>query len=230
MLVSRDELLVGLEEKVAAIGERLGQSGLAEHSRDLIGLFALLYFHEMRHDASKPQSLGRDRLVMAEGVSLPQVLPVLAQAGYFPWEKITVVKQRLLEHYGPRFALLQVPGVEMVCASSMAAATFAAGLALTGKTARLDFQVYLLMDAELTPSLKEALLAVSTHCLDNITAVVHGPAQESREALMHEWFRLGWQPEAVEMSSISSLMDGFAHVSRIREKPGVLIGTTTVEE
>ncbi len=228
MLVSRDELLAGLEEKAAKIEEHLRQTLLSERPTDLIPLLTLLYFHEMRQDPTQPQALGRDRLVMASADPLPQALPVLAQAGYFPWEKIKVVEQRILERHGPRFALLQVPGVEMVCASSVVATTLAAGLAITGQTARLDYQVFLLLDAELTEPLKEALLSISVHCLDNITAVVYGPAQATRDSLMHEWFRLGWQPESIEISSMPSLMEGFAHISRIREKPGVMIGTTMV--
>ena len=50
---------------------RNGGQGYVGQGLDIADLLAVLYFHEMRQDPTRPQALGRDRLVMASADPLP---------------------------------------------------------------------------------------------------------------------------------------------------------------
>lgn len=69
----------------AGSGHTAGALGMAD-------IFALLYFHILKHKPSNPRWTGRDRLVLSNGHICPVLYASMSQAGYF--DKNEILKLR----------------------------------------------------------------------------------------------------------------------------------------
>src|SRR5690606_29811011 len=70
----------------AGSGHTAGPLGMAD-------IFAVLYFHTMRHDPKKPDWADRDRLILSNGHICPVLYSAMAHAGYFPVEELKTLRK-----------------------------------------------------------------------------------------------------------------------------------------
>ena len=70
----------------AKSGHTAGPLGMAD-------IFALLYFHVLKHDPKKPDMPDRDRLVLSNGHICPVLYATMAHAGYFPIEELQTLRK-----------------------------------------------------------------------------------------------------------------------------------------
>src|SRR3989344_3982350 len=70
----------------AGSGHTAGPLGMAD-------IFALLYFHVLKHDSQNPAWPLRDRLVLSNGHICPVQYATMAHAGYFPVEELQTLRK-----------------------------------------------------------------------------------------------------------------------------------------
>lgn len=70
----------------AGSGHTAGPLGMAD-------IFTLLYFHVLQHDASNPDWVDRDRLILSNGHICPVLYATLAHAGYFPVPELLTLRK-----------------------------------------------------------------------------------------------------------------------------------------
>ncbi len=64
------------------------QSGHLGGSFSMVEVLTALYFDEMHYDPKRPQLKDRDRFVLSKGHTAPALYATLANAGFFPKEKL----------------------------------------------------------------------------------------------------------------------------------------------
>ena len=70
----------------AGSGHTAGPLGMAD-------IFALFYFHILKHDPKNPAWEERDRLVLSNGHICPVLYAAMAHAGYFPVEELKTLRK-----------------------------------------------------------------------------------------------------------------------------------------
>lgn len=223
----KDHIYSDLQAKCREIKE-----GLYRHFKEivipdhdaLINLFAVLYFHEMKHEPENPQWSRSDQLLVSHMPSLPYLLGATAAAGYLTWdfcEKQFLWLQKEIRSYS---MLLKLPGVSGITSLPEYAGELANGLALNGKYSRFPFRVYSVITPSANPKLFEAAFSAARTPLDNLTYLAPGVDRETRILLMHRWFVLGWHIEEVDFTDLKSVLAGFASASSQRGRPSIIIG------
>jgi len=74
----------------AGSGHTAGSLGMAD-------VFALLYFHILKHNPKEPLWANRDRLILSNGHICPVLYASMAHSGYFPIKEL-----KTLRHFGSR--------------------------------------------------------------------------------------------------------------------------------
>src|SRR5436190_19536253 len=92
-----------LRRQVLRMAERVGQ-GYVGQGLGIADLLAVLYFHEMRYDPSRPEWRERDRFVLSIGHYSIGLYAALAEAGVLPLEE--------LDTYGCDGSRLEMSGSE----------------------------------------------------------------------------------------------------------------------
>src|SRR5260221_628984 len=70
----------------AKSGHQGGPLGMAD-------VFAVLYFHELRHDPKRPNWDDRDRLILSNGHICPIRYAAMAESGYFPVKELLTLRK-----------------------------------------------------------------------------------------------------------------------------------------
>jgi transketolase N-terminal domain/subunit len=205
----------------AFLRETLAEKELVHQA--FANLFAVLYGHEMRHDPEFPQWCGRDFCLTSDPLSLPALLTALKLWQYInsnssPEELLSQV----ISH--ARNGIFSLPGVQGISASSSSLAHLANGLALCGKSARIEYKVYYIFKHQNDPLLLDAIYTASNFDLNNLIYIGVGLEREERIQTIHRWFAMGWHIEEVDFQDINSLLHGFANISRSRKIPNLLLG------
>ena len=71
------------------------QSGHLGGSFSMVEVLTALYFDEMHYDPENPYLKDRDRFVLSKGHTAPALYATLANAGYFPKEKLMTSFRRI---------------------------------------------------------------------------------------------------------------------------------------
>src|SRR3989338_5897569 len=94
-----DKKIIELEKKANDIRESIIEmlaeagSGHTAGSLGMADVFALFYFHILKHDPKNPSWEERDRLVLSNGHICPVLYAAMARAGYFPLEELKTLRQ-----------------------------------------------------------------------------------------------------------------------------------------
>ncbi|MBU1034990.1 transketolase, partial [Patescibacteria group bacterium] len=118
----------------AKSGHQGGSLGMAD-------IFAVLYFHELRHDPKNPEWENRDRLILSNGHICPVRYAAMAEAGYFPVSELSTLRKlgtRLQGH--PERTRL--PGAESTSGPLGEGLPQAAGMAYAAKMDKKKWRVY----------------------------------------------------------------------------------------
>src|SRR3989338_220468 len=165
----------------AGSGHTAGPLGMAD-------IFTALYFHILKHDPTRPEWEGRDRLVLSNGHICPVLYATLAHAGYFDVEECITLRK-----FGSRLQghpeRLRLPGPETTSAPLGSGLGQACGIAygarmdasarsprpeLGTKAAQVKWRTYcFLSDAEHQEGNHwESVMFAGKNKLANLTALV----------------------------------------------------------
>ncbi|MDG7044895.1 MAG: transketolase [Nitrososphaerota archaeon] len=215
-------------------------SGHPGGSLSIKNVMAVLFFHVMRHDPSKPEWPDRDRFVLSKGHAAPALYSTLALAGYIKREELYTLRKlcsRLQGHPSRH------PGM-MIEASTGALGngfSMAVGMALAAKIDSRAYRVYTVLgDGEVQEGIVwEAAMLASYRKLDNLIAVVDrnglqldGPVEWilSVEPLAAKWRAFGWHVIEADGESVDALVRAFEAAIKMRGRPKVIIAHTTKGE
>jgi transketolase len=212
------------------------KSGHAAGPLGLADIFTVMYFSVLRHDAKKPDWPERDRFVLSNGHVCPVLYAALANAGYFPKEKLMTLRKlgsplQGHPHRGP------LPGIENSSGPLGQGISMAVGMAIVSKRENSGWRVYSVMgDGEMNEGqVWEALLLASKYKLGNLVAVIDrnniqidGSSDDvlPLEPLDAKLRSFGWNVLAIDGNDIAAILDAFEAAKRSAGKPTAIIAKT----
>ncbi|WP_233238013.1 transketolase [Bordetella sp. LUAb4] len=178
-------------------------------------IFSALYYDVMRLRDGDPTWVGRDRFLMGKGHAAVGLFPVLADHGFFD-KSLLDGYTRLGSPLGDHPDMTKVPGVDFSSGSIGHALSNGAGMALGGRMAGEDFNVFVMLgDGEMQEGqVWEAALFGAHHRLGRLVAIVdrNGYQLDGKvddvmgvESLKDKWSSFGWQVHEVDGHDLTAL-------------------------
>jgi len=210
-------------------------SGHPGGSLSATDLITALYFSVMQHNPKDPAWPGRDRFHLSKGHCCPLWYAVLAEAGYFPKEKLFTLRQlgSLLQGHPDK----RTPGVDVASGSLGQGLSVALGMSLAAKIDKKDWRVYVLMgDGEIQEgNIWEAAMAAAHYKCDNLCAILdyNGFQIDGRtcdimnlEPLVSKWQAFGWQAIEIDGHSMEEILSAYKKAETTKGKPSIIIAHT----
>lgn len=162
------EIRIAALECLAAFG-----SGHVGGAMSIVEALAALYGSELRHDASRPDWIGRDRLVLSKGHAGPALYAALALRDFFPREWLQTLNEggtKLPSHVDRT----KTPGVDMTCGSLGQGLSAGVGMALGARLNGSDSYTYVILgDGECDEGqVWEAAMLAAHYKLHNLVVLV----------------------------------------------------------
>jgi transketolase len=212
-------------------------SGHPSSSFSATEVIVALYFGGiLRHDPKRPDWPDRDRFVLSKGHAVPAQYAALAQAGYFPVEQLSSLRQLgspLEGHPNMR----RLPGIEASTGSLGQGLSIGCGMALAAKLDEKDYNTFVMLgDGECDEGqVWEAAMAASHHQLHQLVAIVdHNGYQQTGavdqvmniQPLAAKWEAFGWKAREIDGHDLGSVLEAL-HWSRSGSgAPHVIIART----
>jgi transketolase len=240
-----DERVIELREKAndirISIIEALIEAGSGHTAGplDMADIFAVLYFHTLKHEPKNPSWEERDRLVLSNGHICPVLYSAMAHAGYFPVEELKTLRKfgsRLQGHPHREF----LPALETSSGPLASGLAQAVGMALADKMdvgVTSSRRVYaLLSDGELESGATwEAAMLAGKERLSNLVAVIDrnniqidGYVEDIMplEPLSDKWRAWNWHVIEIDGHNIEEIADAFEAARGVVNMPTVIIAHT----
>jgi transketolase len=237
------------EEKRAELAERarkirghiirmLASSGSGHPGGSLSAadILSVLYFHRMKIDPKAPQCPDRDRFVLSKGHAAPVIYAALAEAGFFPQDKLASLRKfgSILQGHPD---MKKVPGVDMSTGSLGQGLSAANGMALAGKLDKKDYRVYVLIgDGETEEGqIWEAAMTSVHYKLDNLTAFldynhlqIDGTIEDvkSNTNPVGKFTAFGWHVLEVDGHDPDAIDRAIGEALTVKGKPTMIVAHT----
>jgi transketolase len=209
-----------------------GHPGGSLSATDLIvALFSLV----LKYDPKNPGWSGRDKFHMSKGHCCPLWYAVLADAGYFPKEKLMTLRQlgSMLQGHPDR----RTPGIESASGSLGQGLSVALGMSLAAKIDNSESRIYVLMgDGEIQEgNIWEAAMAAAHFKCDNLCAIldyngfqIDGATKDimGLEPVSLKWQAFGWHAIEIDGHDMEQILDAYEEARTIKGKPTVIIART----
>lgn len=209
-----------------------GHPGGSLSSADLI---TVLYFSVLRYDPKNPAWPDRDRFHMSKGHCCPLWYAALAEAGYFPKDKLWTLRQlgSVLQGHPDR----RTPGIEVASGSLGQGLSVALGMSLAAKMDKKDYRIYVLLgDGEIQEgNIWEAAMASSHYKCDNLCAMldyngfqIDGKICEimALEPLAAKWQAFGWHVIEIDGHDIKEILSAYQEAKTFKDRPSIIIAHT----
>jgi transketolase len=212
----------------AGSGHTAGPLGMAD-------IFALLYFHVLKHDPQQPEWEERDRVVLSNGHICPVLYATLAHAGYFPEDELLTLRKfgTRLQGHPHREAL---PGVETSSGPLGSGLSQAVGMALAERMENPYTSKYVYCitgDGELDEGqIWEAAMLAGKEQLHNLIVIVDrngiqidGYTKDVMplEPLREKWEAFNFDVQEVDAHNIRMVHDAIGKAQAVYGQPSVII-------
>lgn len=216
----------------AGSGHTAGPLGMAD-------IFAVLYFHTLKHDPKNPKWEGRDRLVLSNGHICPVLYSAMAHAGYFPVEELLTLRKlgsRLQGHPHREF----LPMLETSSGPLGSGLSQAVGMALADRIdngASTQRRIYCLTsDGEHDEgNTWEAIMLAGKERLSDLVCVVDrnniqidGNTEDVMplEPFVNKYITFGWNVIEIDGHNMEEIADAFERARATFEKPTCIMAHT----
>ena len=200
-------------------------------------ILAVLYFHTLRIDPSRPAWPERDRFILSKGHASAVLYSALSRRGYFEFSELDNWGEVECPHQGHPDRL-KTPGVEMTSGILGHGVAIGVGLALAARLKQLSCRTYVLLgDGECQAGIVwEGANTAAKYALANLTVLVDsngvqldGPVHEVMplEPLRDKWMACGWYVIEVNGHSVREVAEALELAGEIHERPTVVIAHTT---
>ncbi len=200
-------------------------------------IMAVLYFHLLRIDPTRPDWEERDRFILSKGHASAVLYAALTRRGFFPLSELDNWGELDCPHQGhpDRF---KTPGVDMTSGLLGHGVAVGVGLALAARLKKLSYRTYVLLgDGESQGGIVwEGAMAAAKFRLSNLTTILDynnvqldGPVHEIMplEPLADKWSAYGWRVEEVNGHDIRQVADALGLAAQIHDRPTIIIAHTT---
>jgi len=210
-------------------------SGHPGGSLSAADLITGLYFAVLRRDPKNPNWPQRDRFHMSKGHCCPLWYAVLAEAGYFPLDKLWTLRKfgSILQGHPDR----RTPGVDVASGSLGQGLSVGLGMSLAAKIDKKDYRVYVLLgDGEIQEgNIWEAAMACAHYKCDNLCAVldyngfqIDGRTKDimNLEPLVAKWQAFGWHTVEIDGHNMKQALSAYDEAEKMKGKPTIIIAHT----
>jgi len=200
-------------------------------------ILAVLYYHQLRIDPTRPQWPDRDRFVMSKGHAFIGLYPVLADLGYFPASELETFT-RLGSKFGDHPDMKKVVGVDFSSGSLGHGLSIGVGMALAARMQQRAYRSYVLLgDGELAEGqIWEAVMAAAHFRLGSLVAIVdrnglcidgHTEDVMGVEPLQDRFAAFGWDVQRIDGHDLAALIASLDALKPADSgKPQVIIADT----
>lgn len=216
----------------AGSGHTAGPLGMAD-------IFALLYFHVLRHDPKNPEWPERDRLILSNGHICPIMYAAMAHAGYFPKKELLTLRKfgtRLQGHPHREW----LPAVETSSGPLGSGLSQAIGMALAERIDRghgsNKFFYCLMGDGELDEgNVWEAVMLAGKERTHNVITIIDRNNIQidgyvwdvmPLEPLYEKFESFNWHVQEVDGHNFQAVADAIGQAQAAYDKPSVIIAHT----
>jgi transketolase len=212
-------------------------SGHPSSSFSAVEVLTALYFGDiLSYNPNQPDWPARDRFIMSKGHAAPILYAVLAEAGYFPKERLNTLRKidSPLEGH-PN--MLRVPGVEASTGSLGQGLSIGLGHALNARLDGLDYTVYVMVgDGEIQEGqVWEAAMAASNYEVSNLVAIVDNNGYQQTapvdqitnpDAYPDRWRAFGWHVNVIDGHDLQQSHQALREARDYDAGPAVIIART----
>lgn len=237
-----EETILRLQKQATAIrravlnmvyGAGSGHLGGSLSAADIV---AVLYFHQLRIDPSRPQWPGRDRFILSKGHAAPALYAALAMRGFFPESELGTLRQldsRLQGHPDRN----KTPGVEMTAGALGHGVSIGVGLALAAALNGEDYRSYVVLgDGELQAGVVwEGAMTAAKYHLEKLTVILdlNGVQLDGMvadimplEPVADKWRAFGWHVLEIDGHNMRQILEALDLAPKIHGKPTIIIART----
>ncbi|MEK7134607.1 MAG: transketolase [Patescibacteria group bacterium] len=216
----------------AGSGHTAGPLGMAD-------IFALMYFHVLRHDPKKPDWPERDRLILSNGHICPILYAAMAHSGYFPVKELDTLRDfgsRLQGHPHREW----LPALETSSGPLGSGLSQAVGMALAermdrGHSSNKFFYVFM-GDGELDAgNVWEGLMLAGKERVHNVIAIIDRNNIQidgytwdvmPLEPLYEKFESFNWHVQEVDGHNFQAMADAIGQAQSAFDRPSVIIAHT----
>jgi transketolase len=200
-------------------------------------ILAVLYFHTLRIDPTRPDWQERDRFILSKGHASAVLYSALSRRGYFNFSELDNWGELECPHQAHPDRL-KTPGVDMTSGILGHGPAIGVGLALAARLNKQSYRTYVLLgDGECQAGIVwEGVVTAAKYHLSNLTVILDnngvqldGPVQEVMplEPLVDKWSAYGWHVIDVNGHSVRDVAEALELAGEIHDRPSVLIAHTT---
>jgi len=212
------------------------QSGHPGGSLSIADILAVLYSHEVRHDAKNPKDPDRDRVILSKGHAAPALYAALAEAGYF--DKVEMNRLRKIDGLLEGHPCISIPGVDLTTGSLGLGLSGGCGMALAARLQKKDrVRVYVILgDGECNEGqVWEAVMTAAHFKLDSLVAIVDRNRYQNDgataqimdlEPIGPKWASFGWHALEIDGHDLDQIAGALDSARRVKGRPTVIIANT----
>jgi transketolase len=213
------------------------RSGHPGGSLSAIDVVSTLYLHTMNVDPKNPKMEGRDKFVLSKGHGAPALYTALAEAGFFPEEKLWQLR-KIGGGLSGHPDMKKTPGVDMTTGSLGQGLSVANGMAMAAKLKGLPTRVYVMMgDGEMQEGqIWEAAMTSYHRRLDNVCAILDynglqidgsiGEVKSGLEPLVEKWKAFNWNVIEIDGHNYEQIIEAFDAAKEVKGLPSIVIART----
>ncbi len=213
------------------------QSGHLGGSFSMVEMLTALYFDEMHYDPKDPCLKDRDRFILSKGHTAPALYATLANAGYFPKEKLMTSFRRIDSMLQGHPDMKKTPGVEMTSGSLGIGLSAANGMALGNRHQGINARIYCMIgDGEINEGqIWEAAATASHYHLDNLVAItdVNGLQNDAETKkvkdmldIAEKWRAFGFHTIEIDGHDFSEIFAALDEARAHKGQPAAIISHT----
>ncbi|RJQ32116.1 MAG: transketolase [Actinobacteria bacterium] len=214
----------------------LAGSGHPGGSLSCADILCALYFKILYVDPKNPKMKNRDRFVLSKGHACPALYAVLAEASFFPREKLWTLR-KLGSSLQGHPDLRRTVGIDMSSGSLGLGISTAVGMAMAGKMDGEDHHVYSIIgDGESQEGIIwESAIFAAHHKLDNLIVFLDNNGLQidgktcdisSLEPIAQKWEAFGWQTFEVDGHDFNQIIEAADKAKKVKEKPSMIVAHT----
>lgn len=213
------------------------QSGHLGGSFSMVEMLTALYFDEMHYEPENPSLKNRDRFVLSKGHTAPALYAVLANAGFFPKDKLMTSFRRIDSMLQGHPDMKKTPGVEMTSGSLGMGLSAANGMALGNRFQGIDARIYCMIgDGEINEGqIWEAAATASHYHLDNLVAItdVNGLQNDAETKkvkdmldIAEKWRAFGFHTIEINGHDFREIFAAFDAARECKGRPTAIVSHT----
>ncbi len=212
-------------------------SGHPSSSLSATEVVTALYFGGfMKYDPSNPYSPDRDRFILSKGHAAPVLYAALAEAGYFPKDKLMTLR-KLGSPLEGHPNMKRLGGVEASTGSLGQGLSIGVGHALAGRMDKKGYHTYVMTgDGELGEGqIWEAAASAAKYKLDNLTVVVDrnhfqqtGAAEDvlDMDPIDGKFAAFGWHTQAINGNDMKEVVTALERARAVKGQPTCILSLT----